>query len=157
MRAFLCVDVTLSLLLLHTLFLYCLPFYLPSLFSSSAWSASQKVLPSSSSGMSAAGGAGSDGSKRVSLSADAVPALAVTSGDPSHPLLQQYEASVGEDDSIDTRLLVAILEYICVKLPSVPAPSGAHKHDISGAILVFLPGWDEISRVREDLARHPVG
>ena len=91
----------------------------------------------------------------MTLSATAVPARAVASDD-ANPLLKAYEAH-NRDEDVDISLVVDVLEHICIAMSSRHAATGHAGADMGGAILVFLPGWDEISKVKDELAHHRVG
>lgn len=52
---------------------------------------------------------------------------------------------------VDLDLILRLLQYICGEGPfSNPQ---AQKDAQPGAVLIFLPGWDEISRLKELLER----
>jgi len=57
-------------------------------------------------------------------------------------LLQQYQISF-DDALVDYDLILAILSYIC---------KSAYE---DGAVLIFLPGWDDITRMRNLLRQTP--
>ncbi len=61
-------------------------------------------------------------------------------GDAVGALLQQYQSLVSDED-VDCDLVVVLIEAI---VRSQRSGTG-----VAGAILVFLPGWDEISRVMD--------
>ena len=63
-------------------------------------------------------------------------------------------------DFIDYQLIVSTIHYICTQFASRPgthAPRGPASEVTvdNGAILVFLPGWEDINRVLSDLQAHP--
>ncbi|GBG90209.1 hypothetical protein CBR_g50388 [Chara braunii] len=65
-------------------------------------------------------------------------------------LLGRYYASVPEVDAIDTDLVQKLLEHIC-------SPANVEEFDKKdGAILVFLPGWEDILKLKEQLQNHPM-
>jgi hypothetical protein len=92
----------------------------------------------------------------VKLASSAAPSPVVSSSDDADPLLKAYEASC-KDDTIDIGMIVGVLEHICVALTAHQAETGrTDTTDTTGAVLVFLPGWDEISKVKDELSRHSV-
>lgn len=62
--------------------------------------------------------------------------------------LGEYQQSV-DPDEVDLDLAWKVIEYIH-STEEVAAADGS-----AGAILVFLPGWDEISKLRDMLREHP--
>ena len=69
-------------------------------------------------------------------------------------------------DFIDYALIVSTIHYICTQFSSQhpallrhpPSSSSTPSYDVNvdnGAILVFLPGWEDINRVLSDLQAHP--
>lgn len=63
--------------------------------------------------------------------------------------LAHYQLNAPAEE-IDTALVVRLLEYIrCGGQGGRPI--------VDGAVLVFLPGWDDILRVRDALESHPKG
>jgi ATP-dependent RNA helicase DHX36 len=85
--------------------------------------------------------------------------------------LSHYQANTDADD-VDLGLLEALLCYICGAGPFAPAAAAAAKAKANGggagaaaaaadpavplgAVLIFLPGWDEIVRLKERLERSP--
>eukprot|EP00898_Chlorokybus_atmophyticus_P000428 jgi/Chlat1/1386/Chrsp12S02051 len=63
--------------------------------------------------------------------------------------LSKYQASTNMDE-VDLNLIEMLLEYICGG--GWQAAQGGANLAPDGAILVFLPGWDEMSRLRDNLA-----
>ncbi|KAL6766709.1 hypothetical protein ACKKBG_A37050 [Auxenochlorella protothecoides x Auxenochlorella symbiontica] len=62
----------------------------------------------------------------------------------------QYQSET-DIDEVDLDLILRLLQYICGEGPfSNPQ---AQKDAQPGAVLIFLPGWDEISRLKELLER----
>ena len=59
-------------------------------------------------------------------------------------LLKVYQKRV-EDGVVDIDLVIATIQHIVT-----------HHAAIDGAILVFLPGWDDITKTRDVLLAHPV-
>lgn len=59
-------------------------------------------------------------------------------------MLEQYLSSIDQDE-IDTRLIERLLRKICTTVTAGISP------DYLGSILVFLPGWEDITRTRECL------
>lgn len=105
----------------------------------------------------AAGGPGVPTSlRKVSIHPDDVPTASASSASPA--LVEHYEASLTDEDAIDTRLLIHVLEHICMQLPSLVElnPSLTPSIAVDGAVLVFLPGWDEIVTVELELKKHAV-
>ena len=78
-------------------------------------------------------------------------------------LLRKYQAGAGDDDGVDVELLTTLIVHI-IRGGSREALQGAGaaratatKLDSSpGAILVFLHGWDEISKAMEALRYNPM-
>jgi HrpA-like RNA helicase len=79
-------------------------------------------------------------------------------------MLGRYMATV-DDDEVDMALIQSLLAHIVVQQQVAPVShtptAGAHPSRIPadtgrGAVLVFLPGWEEISRGMELLREHPV-
>lgn len=54
---------------------------------------------------------------------------------------------------VDLDLIERLLQAICCEGPfaTLPAGSKGTSSDVAGAILVFLPGWDEIMRLKDRL------
>jgi ATP-dependent RNA helicase DHX36 len=54
---------------------------------------------------------------------------------------------------VDLDLIERLLQAICCEGPfaASPAASRGAAPDVAGAILVFLPGWDEIMRLKDRL------
>ncbi|CAE7690199.1 Dhx36, partial [Symbiodinium sp. KB8] len=82
--------------------------------------------------------------------ADAQEALEeAAESDPVQALLQQY-MGLHDDENVDCDLITALVESI------VQHQQGAARADaVAGAILVFLPGWDDISRTQALIEEHP--
>ncbi len=59
-------------------------------------------------------------------------------------LLKVYQRRA-EDGVVDIDLVIATIQHIVTVHAAV-----------DGAVLVFLPGWDDITRIRELLISHPV-
>ena len=98
------------------------------------------------------------------------------SADPaSAALLEAYQSTLSDEDAVDTQLVTSLLVHIVTQAraaeqrgakggnagrPSTPAPVGLHSRSPAeaglGAVLVFLPGWEEISRISEACASHPL-
>eukprot|EP00250_Pteridium_aquilinum_P000849 c11023_g1_i1 orf=66-3809(+) len=72
-----------------------------------------------------------------------------TRGDPTlaakrTEMLEQYLSSIDQDE-IDTNLIERLLRKICTTVTAGISP------DHLGSILIFLPGWEDITRTRECL------
>lgn len=61
--------------------------------------------------------------------------------------LSHYQSNVDVDE-VDLQLIKSLLDFICVK-------SGSEGDTTGDAILIFLPGWDEITRLKELLESSP--
>ncbi|KAL0028223.1 hypothetical protein WJX79_002624 [Trebouxia sp. C0005] len=61
--------------------------------------------------------------------------------------LSHYQAN-SDADEVDLFLIVTLIKYICGEPPYNREEEGGL---ILGAVLVFLPGWDEIIRLKEQL------
>jgi len=82
-------------------------------------------------------------------------------------LLEGYQATV-DDDEVDMDLMQAVLTHLVQhaltgeRHPSTPPAPGDHHASRKpaetglGAVLVFLPGWEEISRCLEMMRAHPL-
>ncbi|KAG6557198.1 hypothetical protein Mapa_001125 [Marchantia paleacea] len=65
-------------------------------------------------------------------------------------MLKKYHASVDQEE-IDVRLIERLLFSVC--RGSVAEDTGSSQN---GAVLIFLPGWEDITRTRECLQASPV-
>ncbi|KAL4422956.1 hypothetical protein ABPG75_009153 [Micractinium tetrahymenae] len=73
--------------------------------------------------------------------------------------LSAYQAATDADE-VDLGLIEALLQYICEEGPfkkpgDTAAAVAAAGPQILGAILIFLPGWDEIVRLKDRLESSP--
>jgi HrpA-like RNA helicase len=85
--------------------------------------------------------------QEASADADAVSNAALS--------LSHYQKNQDQDE-VDVGLIETLLQYICGEGPFRGAPGGARPQqaaagEAQGAVLVFLPGWDEIIRLKEAL------
>ncbi|KAG5188009.1 hypothetical protein JKP88DRAFT_262359 [Tribonema minus] len=75
-------------------------------------------------------------------------------------LLARYQFSF-DDEMVDYDLIAALLRYICESAYEEPPSRAALLRCVcgnaceEGAVLVFLPGWDDITRQTDCLQRHP--
>ncbi|KAK9845024.1 hypothetical protein WJX74_009802 [Apatococcus lobatus] len=67
--------------------------------------------------------------------------------------LSDYQ-SLTDADEVDLDLIASLLRFLCSYESDLSQLNGLGNAD-EGAILVFLPGWDEIMRLRELLESHP--
>ena len=72
--------------------------------------------------------------------------------------LAAYQASVDADD-VDLGLIEALLAYVCGEgrfaAGGADGAGGGGASAFLGAVLVFLPGWDEIARLKDRLDASP--
>ena len=62
--------------------------------------------------------------------------------------------SLTDADDVDLELIASLLRFLCSHESDLGQLNGLGSAD-EGAVLVFLPGWDEISRLRELLESQP--
>ena len=114
--------------------------------------------PSSSSSLLLPGGARAKAAAVASGHIIAAPASETDAA--RAELLKRYQAGVSDPDTVDTDLLVTLVAHLLgggsrETLTSSAARGGANVANAPGAILVFLHGWDEITKATEALRAHP--
>ena len=73
---------------------------------------------------------------------------------PEEPLCVGCLQSLTDLDDVDLDLIASLLHFLCSHESDLSQLEGLGSAD-EGAILVFLPGWDEIMRLRELLESQP--
>lgn len=69
--------------------------------------------------------------------------------------LTHYQSNTDADE-VDLQLIEELLKYICGEGKFRAAAAAAQTEGSLGAILIFLPGWDEIIRLKDRLEGSPI-